>query len=375
MTSVPAPCNNKKLIILEPYFGGSHRIFLEGLQSHLNYSFQMLTLPAHGWKWRMRLAAPWFASQLQQSPPPLPDEDCCLLCSTFVDVATLKALLPENLRKIPIATYFHENQFAYPVQANHERDMHFALTNLTTALASDRLAFNSAYNLETFLDGCRPVLKKAPDMTFPELEPLIRDKSIILPPPLDFAPIDAINNKPSNNESPIILWNHRWEHDKNPEQFFNSLFKLEQQGVDFKLIVLGQSFRQHPPVFEEAQKRLQHRIIHFGYAESREEYLQWLHRADLIVSTANHEFFGLSVIEAVRAGCRPLLPKRLAYPELFPKKYLYEENTFTEELIKGLQEKRLSEEESKRLTDPFSWNKLKAEYHQWLYPYGPPKNI
>ena len=43
--------------------------------------------------------------------------------------------------------------------------------------------------------------------------------------------------------------------------------------------------------------------------------LSW---ADCIVSTAHHEFFGLAVVEAAAAGCLPLLPPRLAYPELFP---------------------------------------------------------
>ena len=357
-----------KIIALEPYFGGSHRIFLQGMQNHLDCPIQLLTLPAHSWKWRMRLAAPWFAAQLRQLPPSPTDHISCLLCSTLIDVATLKALLPDWLQNTPIASYFHENQFAYPVQTEHERDLHFGLTNLTTALASDRIAFNSAHNLETFLDGCRPILKKAPDMSFPDIEPIIRAKSIILPPPLDFAAIDAFPPTDLSGDTPVILWNHRWEHDKNPEQFFTALFELERQGEDFKLIVLGQSFRQQPPIFDEARQRLRHRILHFGYAESREEYHRWLHRADIVVSTARHEFFGLAVIEAVRAGCRPLIPNRLSYPELFPKEYLYAETDFDKKLAQGLQKKRLSKEESRELTEPFSWNMLAGKYRKWLLP-------
>lgn len=368
MSSTTDRGNNSQLIVLEPYFGGSHRTFLEGIRKHVDCSCQMLTLPAHDWKWRMRLAAPWFATELQRSPPISPASNRCILCSTFVDVATLKALLPTSLREIPIATYFHENQFAYPVQNKDQRDLHFALTNLTTALASDRVAFNSAHNLESFLEGCRMVLKKAPDTSFPDTEPLIRAKSIILPPPLDFNAIDAIGDVDNNDNTPVILWNHRWEHDKNPERFFTALFELAQQGTDFKLIVLGQSFRYQPPIFEEARQRLQERILHFGYAPSREEYSQWLHRADLVVSTANHEFFGLSVLEAVRAGCRPLLPARLAYPEIFPTEYLYEERTFTKELTKGLLKKRLNKEEAEKLTSSFSWPSLAKEYQRWLFP-------
>ena len=49
----------------------------------------------------------------------------------------------------------------------------------------------------------------------------------------------------------------------------------------------------------------------------------------MVVSTAKQENFGISVIEAVRHGCFPLLPKRLSYPEILPKRFhslcLYED--------------------------------------------------
>ncbi len=355
-----------RILVLEPYYGGSHKSFLDGLTQHLPYAFDLLTLPARKWKWRMRLGAPYFAEILHKTKRQYDR----IFCSTFVDVATLRGLAPSWVNDVPILTYFHENQFAYPVQVDDERDFHFALTNVTTALASDQLAFNSAYNLETFLKGTAQLLKKTVDMKFPAWEKRIRDKAIILPPGIDSLPPDCYKNydPPSTTSGPpVILWNHRWEHDKNPEFFFRTLYELDQQGHSFGLIVLGQSFARQPSIFKQAGKRLARRIIHFGYAPTRQQYLQLLARGDFVVSTAMHEFFGLAVIEAVRAGCRPLLPSRLSYPEIFAKQYLYEDGEFRNRLASLLNTgKRLDATAAQALTQRFSWTALAKRYQQWF---------
>ena len=56
------------------------------------------------------------------------------------------------------------------------------------------------------------------------------------------------------------------------------------------------------------------KIIHFGWLESKSEYTTILSEADVVVSTANHEFFGVAMLEAVA-----LVPNRLVYPEIYPK--------------------------------------------------------
>ena len=355
-----------KILVLEPYFGGSHRLFLQGLQQHLPHDFDLLTLPARKWKWRMRLAAPYFAEEINKLPADKIYDR--ILCSSFVDVAAFRSLVNERFQHIPLYTYFHENQFAYPVQKEDERDLHFGLTNLTTVLASDRAAFSTRYNLDTFIEGVEKLLNICPDIKLDNLTSQLLDKAVILNPGIDFSDFPEPGTGKPNRDNPlIIVWNHRWEHDKGPEYFFETLYELDRKNIDFRLIVLGQSFRRRPDVFAEAQEKLSHKILRFGFVESRQEYIRQLCRADIVVSTSTHEFYGFSVIEGVRAGCMPLLPNRLSYPELFPAEYIYENGELhakLESLLKAF--KGLNGSEIKDLSDRFSWLAMKDRYEEWF---------
>ncbi|NTV13408.1 MAG: DUF3524 domain-containing protein [Desulfobulbaceae bacterium] len=352
------------ILALEPFYGGSHRAFLDGLAAQLDGELELLTMPARHWKARMRMAAPQLAIELGRRNIQ-GGEYRAILCSSYVDVATFRGLAPAWVREVPICTYFHENQFAYPVTVEAERDLHFAITNLTTALASERLAFNSIYNRDSLLDGCRRMFARSADLRLEGVEAAILDKSVILSPGQDFATIDA-SQPLARDGAPVIVWNQRWEHDKNPEEFFAALFELVASGVDFRLVVLGESFRATPPIFAEARSRLAERILHFGYADSPAAYASWLRRGDLVVSTAGHEFFGIAVVEAVRAGCRPLLPDRLAYPELFPDEYLYEPGELAGRLAGALKAGPLAEGDAWALTECFAWPSLIDKYRDWL---------
>ena len=301
------------ILAIEPYMTGSHRSFLEGLRDHSRHDIEIWGMPGRKWKWRMRASAISFARQLDEAET-APD---VLFVSDYLDVAAFKALLPQQFREVPLVTYFHENQLTYPVQDESERDYQFVFTNITSCLASDAVWFNSRYHMEAFIQALPAFFRRMPDHVPEDVPQQIREKSSVL-----HLGIAASQSKRNTDSTPgaarIIAWNHRWEYDKYPELFFETLFRLDEENVDFRLIVLGESFRYSPPVFEEAEKRLGHRIEHFGFAESREDYWKLLQASDIIVSTSNHEFFGLSVVEGIAAGCYPLLPMRLSYPEILP---------------------------------------------------------
>ena len=98
--------------------------------------------------------------------------------------------------------------------------------------------------------------------------------------------------------------------------FFAAMEALKGQGVSFRLNVLGQSFRNSPPIFASARDQLAENIDRWGFLDSIEDYHETLRQTDIFVSTAQHEFFGIAAVEAMTAGAYPLLPDRLAYPEL-----------------------------------------------------------
>ena len=95
--------------------------------------------------------------------------------------------------------------------------------------------------------------------------------------------------------------------------------RLDDVGAAFRLILAGEHFNEQPQEFDQAFERYAERIVHYGYAEDFEEYSRLLHRADIVVSTARHEFFGIAMMEAIYCGCHPLLPNRVSYPELIPE--------------------------------------------------------
>ena len=244
-----------------------------------------------------------------------------ILASDYLDLASLAGMLPPRLSRIPRAVYFHENQLTYPLPAEDERDYQFGFTNITSCLSAGLVIFNSRYHRDSFLDAVDALLRKMPDCVPGGVGERIRERAVVIPVGVDLEGIDQARPKEASRTGPLrILWNHRWEFDKAPEAFFDAMAALEAEGREFELVVVGQSFRTRPEAFERARTALAHRLRAFGYVESREEYLRHLWESDVVVSTAVHEFFGIAVVEAMRAGCAPLLPHGLSYPELLPER-------------------------------------------------------
>ena len=235
----------------------------------------------------------------------------------MVDLATIKGLHP-RLANVPCLYYFHENQFAYPVSKEQHDSVDPQMVQLYGALAANQLLFNSVYNQDSFLSGVDQLLKKLPDEVPDNIVSTLKNKCSVLPVPIKS--VIKIDKQQKNKK--LILWNHRWEYDKAPQVFADALIQLKHKGIDFELALLGERAEKKPAALLQIELQLNDNII-INQKVSRERYLSYLSQANIVVSSAIHEFQGLSILEAVSAGATPLVPDDLCYREQYPLMYRY----------------------------------------------------
>ncbi|KAM6397729.1 tRNA-queuosine alpha-mannosyltransferase isoform 3-T13 [Pluvialis apricaria] len=441
------------VLLIEAFYGGSHKQLMDLLQEELQDDCVLCTLPAKKWHWKARTAALYFMQTV-----PTSTNYRILFASSVLNLAELAALRPD-LGKLKKVLYFHENQLVYPVQKCQERDFQYGYNQILSCLVADVVVFNSAFNMESFLTSIGKFMKLIPDHRPKDLEKIIRPKCQVLYFPVRFpdvsrfmpehklahlekvmgvrrngdahqlearqksgalmktrdthcesglceaqpgpcttqqeglpsprtAPARGATSDVSESTNPCqeednqhltfnltnilsgrdcqqrplhVAWPHRWEHDKDPETFFKVLLKLKEKDLPFHVSVLGEAFTEIPDIFSEAKKALGSSVLHWGYLPSKDDYFQALCMADVVISTAKHEFFGVAMVEAVYCGCYPLCPKALVYPEIFPAEYLY---STPEQLFKRLQNfcKRPDIGE----TAGFSWAALGGKFRSLL---------
>ncbi len=326
-----------KILALEPFYGGSHKSFIDGCAEHSKHKWTVLTLPPFKWKWRMRHSAVTFANQVNELLRNGQTFDL-LFCTDMLPLAEFKGLVHPSIAQLPSILYFHENQLTYPVQVEKERDLHFAINNFISMKAADQIWFNSTFHKDSFFIAIEKMLKRMPeDKMLGEIVHM-KKYSKIFPQAIK---TNRHTRKPY--QAPVhIGWVARWEFDKNPELFFSVLRAIKSKKIKFKLSVIGESFKNCPEIFEKSQEYFKDEIVNWGYIGSFDAYQKALKTIDVLVSTADHEFFGISVMEAIDAGVYPLLPKKLSYPELLRldeipmhEKYFYSptEKKLTKELI------------------------------------------
>ncbi len=350
------------------------------------------------WKWRMQGGAIELANEARRllasdGPPDI------VLATDMVNVPAWLGLMrtprpgspssPGLPASVPIVLYMHENQLTYPARPGEKPDYTYAMINWLSQLSADRVIFNSQFHRSSWFEELPRLLKHFPDYNHLHLTQEVEKRSSCLPVGIDCSHIGAARTADINVmagevsdyaqigravadgpdvRTPLVLWNQRWEYDKQPEHFFDLLYRLQDEGVRFEVAVAGENFRNIPGEFEEARRRLGDVIEHWGFVPDYDAYLDLLRRADLVVSTAIHEFFGISILEAIAAGAFPLLPQRLSYPELIPSElhpaclYADEEDLFTKARLRLASPRSAPPSLSAYVRAQFDWPVVAAAY-------------
>jgi glycosyltransferase involved in cell wall biosynthesis len=375
---------------LEPYFGGSHKQFLEGLAHHSRHDLTLFTLPGRHWKWRMHGGALSLARAVgdRRSVAAAPglrargERPDVLFASDMLDLPVFLAAVEPMVARAPAIVYFHENQLTYPLPPGVERDLGYGFKNLTSALAARTVLFNSDYHKREFLEAASGLLEAMPDLIPRWVLEDIEAKARILPVGCDLRRFDhhyaeareaaAAGRWGDREAGPLIVWNQRWEYDKAPSELFAALYELKAAGVGFRLAMAGPNEGTPTAGFLRAREELADRIVQWGKVRRAADYASLLWSSDVVVSTAIHEFFGIAVVEAIYCGCRPVLPRRLSYPEIVPSE-VHEEVLYGEgELVSALKRALArpdawSEDWQRTWVARFDWAGLRSRYDEEIW--------
>jgi len=177
---------NKRLLLLSAYDAQSHRQWRMNLKElFAEYNWTQLALPPRHFNCRVRGNS---ASWAYGNRNCLSQGFDLLIATSMVDLSSLRGFIP-SLAKIPTIVYFHENQFAYPLnnQIEHAQkasQVEAQITSIYSALCADCSVFNSHHNKNTFLRGAQKLLKKLPDFVPDGIAEQLK-QAIVIPVPLN----------------------------------------------------------------------------------------------------------------------------------------------------------------------------------------------
>lgn len=222
---------------------------------------------------------------------------------------------PGGKPSAPVVAYMHESQWTYPGDST-DRIPHL-VNHLETVEACDAVWFNSRFHLNSFHDSAMGHPSPMIRSLAANILPVHWKKSRVIYPPVH------VESRKFNRSGPLtIAWSARWEAEKRPDLMIAIVRQCLESGLDLALHILGcreEQWTTDPALDDNARS-----IIHpeSGFLE-RDEYETVLAGSDVWISTTEHEYFGISAIEAAMLGATPVVPAGLAYLETLPSALMY----------------------------------------------------
>tara|TARA_Y100001936_G_scaffold252476_1_gene312260 strand:+ start:775 stop:1863 length:1089 start_codon:yes stop_codon:yes gene_type:complete len=351
------------VLILEPWYRGSHKSWVQGWKAQSQHSISITDGSDTGWRRSLITAPSLFAAELDRNAQNID----ALIASTPIDLATVFGLLDRSTPRPPTLLYMHESQIGYPSGPKGGQAYRAIIADWASIMSADRVAVASRFHAELLLQELPTFVDKIIKGGGVKLEAALNNIQV-LPVGIEV----PATPKASANGCLKVLWNHRWSHDKRPDEFVHAMQKLASEGFEFEIFALGHVERSGRKAHTRLKACLGDRLAICG-PRSRGEYLQALQKTDLVVSTAHHDFFGVAISEAIAAGARPVLPKRLAYPELVPSELhselLYEgslEDALRSQLVLDRSELHAHRAATREHVSSFDWRNVAPRYDSFI---------
>ena len=284
------------ILALEPFYGGVRRAMLGALVKCSRHRWTLLKLPPRRMERRLSAAANWFAEQLCQHFSGHID---VLFTSEAMNLESLVRLVPD-LAARPSVVYFHDNHLP---EVNSTLHGPFDLINLNTASVATEVWFNSNYHLQTFLERGSALVARLPELADRSPMPAIAAKARLFPPPMDlsFVSRNSIGAKVTRDPRAIFVETR----DADVSLLNAALDILHGPGRELRLITVGPVELLSDDWPRTPLKEMDEPAQVLGMLESA-----------VYVSAKPAATSDYLCARALLAGCRAVVPKSGAYPEM-----------------------------------------------------------
>lgn len=301
-----------RVVFVESWYRGSHRAWADAVVARSRHDIRLVTHAGVHWQWRLQGSAPTLAPLVADAIADLGGIDV-LATTSSVPVAPLVGLLRHELGGAAVVHYLHENQLTYPTPDGVTEDLTYSMIDWLSLLAADRVLVNSRFHRDELFAALPTMLARFPDHPHGGFVDDVAQRCGVVEPGVDTDRFRASGTRP---DGPLrVLWPHRWEHDKRPDRFVAAMRRLAAVRPEIRVDIVGSGVTA-ARVGADIEPIRAH-VDRLG-APDRADYEQTVATADIVVSTAEHEFYGLAMAEAMAAGAVPVAPRRLAYPDLIP---------------------------------------------------------
>lgn len=231
--------------------------------------------------------------------------------------AEIRRLLYERgYDQVLLAGYSHGSHWDPSDQVRHNYPL-LRFADLGNVMAMDLVLLVSEYMLDV-------IYRTLADQLGAQAADEFRSRASVVGGTFDTERLDA--TRTPKEHAPHVIFNHSPTPAKRPQRFIRVAMLMMRRFPDLHVVVTRR-FRDGDPGstdLAELCRQFPRRVV-LGDTFSIDDYFRWLWRSHIQVSTATHESFGVSTVEAIYAGCCSLLPVHGSYPEVSGRAGLYED--------------------------------------------------